>query len=107
MHEQATMTAAVLTAFGGPEVLAVRDDVPVPVPGREQVRVRVSAAALNNTDVWTREGAYGTAEDPDAPAGWLGPLAFPRIQGGDVGGVVDAAGAGARWSPSAVSMGDA
>jgi NADPH:quinone reductase-like Zn-dependent oxidoreductase len=52
----------------------------------------VSAAALDNTDVRTREGAYGTAEDPDAPAGWLGPIAFPRIQGGDVAGVVDASG---------------
>ncbi|HSP38446.1 MAG TPA: zinc-binding dehydrogenase [Frankiaceae bacterium] len=86
------MTAAVLTAFGGPEVLVVRHDVPTPIPGRGQVRVRVSAAAVNNTDLWTREGAYGTAEDPDAPAGWLGPIAFPRIQGGDVAGVVDAAG---------------
>ncbi|WP_337993962.1 zinc-binding dehydrogenase [Actinomycetospora lutea] len=94
MNDQATMTAAVLTAFGGPEVLAVRHDVPVPVPGREQVRVRVGAAALNNTDIWTREGAYGTADDPDARAGWLGPIAFPRIQGGDVAGVVDAVGAG-------------
>lgn len=95
MHDQDTMTAAVLTAFGGPEVLVVRHDVPIPLPGPEQVRVRVSAAALNNTDIWTREGAYGSAEDPDARAGWLGPIAFPRIQGGDVAGVVDAVGAGA------------
>ena len=86
------MSAAVLTAFGGPEVLVVRHDVPTPEPQHGQVRVRVSAAALNNTDVWTREGAYGTAEDPDARAGWLGPIAFPRIQGADVVGVVDAVG---------------
>lgn len=92
MRERTTMTAALLTAFGGPEVLVVRPDVPIPIPGQGQVRVRVSAAALNNTDVWTREGAYGTAEDPDARAGWLGPIAFPRIQGGDVAGVVDAVG---------------
>ncbi|GAA4872245.1 alcohol dehydrogenase family protein [Actinomycetospora straminea] len=92
MHDDSTMTAAVLTAFGGPEVLVVRDDVPIPLPAREQVRVRVSAASLNNTDLWTREGRYGTAEDPDAQAGWLGPIAFPRIQGGDVAGVVDAVG---------------
>ncbi|MHC1558290.1 zinc-binding dehydrogenase [Actinomycetospora sp. C-140] len=92
MHDEPMMTAAVLTAFGGPEVLHVRHDFPIPLPGREQVRVRVSAASLNNTDVWTREGAYGTADDPTAPAGWLGPIAFPRIQGGDVAGVVDAVG---------------
>ncbi len=92
MNEEATMTAAVLTAFGGPEVLLVRHDVPTPLPAQEQVRVRISAAALNNTDVWTRAGAYGTAEDPEAKAGWLGPIAFPRIQGADVVGVVDAVG---------------
>ncbi|MCO7219235.1 zinc-binding dehydrogenase [Klenkia sp. PcliD-1-E] len=90
----ATMTAALLTAFGGPDVLAVRHDVPVPAPGPGEARVRVRAAALNNTDVWTREGAYGTAEDPDAQAGWLGPVDFPRIQGADVAGVVDAVGPG-------------
>ncbi|GAA4825789.1 alcohol dehydrogenase family protein [Actinomycetospora corticicola] len=90
----ATMTGVVLTAFGGPEVLVVRRDLPVPSPGRAQVRLRVHAAALNNTDIWTREGAYGTAEDPAARAGWLGPIAFPRIQGGDVAGVVDAVGEG-------------
>ncbi|MCD2191145.1 zinc-binding dehydrogenase [Actinomycetospora soli] len=94
MTGEATMTGVVLTAFGGPEVLVVRHDLPVPHPARAQVRVRVVAAALNNTDVWTREGAYGTADDPDARAGWLGPIAFPRIQGGDVAGVVEAVGPG-------------
>lgn len=70
MTAQDTMSAAVLTAFGGSEVLVVRHDVPTPQPQTGQVRVRVSAAALNNTDVWTREGAYGTAEDPvREPAG--------------------------------------
>lgn len=88
------MIAAVLTGFGGPEVLEVREDVPVPVPGPGEVQVRISAAALNNTDVWTREGAYGTAEDPHARAGWRGDIAFPRIQGGDVAGYVSDVGPG-------------
>lgn len=48
----------------------------------------MGAAGCNNTDLWTREGSYGTAEDPDAKAGWTGPLDFPRIQGGDVAGTV-------------------
>ena len=58
--------------------------------------VEVTAAAVNNTDIWTREGAYGNADDPHAVAGWQGvPLEFPRIQGGDVVGVVVAVGTGA------------
>jgi NADPH:quinone reductase-like Zn-dependent oxidoreductase len=89
------MRAAVLTGHGGPEMLEVRDDVPVPLPGPGEVLVEVAAAAVNNTDIWTREGAYGTAEDPDAVAGWQGvPLDVPRIQGGDVVGTVAAVGPG-------------
>lgn len=85
-----SMRAVLLTRHGGPEVLDVRE-VPVPRPGSDEVLVRVAAAALNNTDVWTREGAYGR---PGPPSGWRGPIAFPRIQGGDVAGTVVAAGPG-------------
>jgi NADPH:quinone reductase-like Zn-dependent oxidoreductase len=88
-----TMRAAVLTAHGGPEVLEVRDDVPVPKPSEGQVLVRVTAAAVNNTDLWTREGAYGAPGDPDAVAGWRGvPISVPRIQGGDIAGTIAACG---------------
>lgn len=87
------MPAAVLTGFGGPEKLEMRT-VPVPRPGAGEVLVRVTAAALNNTDLWTRRGAYGLPGDPDALAGWRGPVDFPRIQGGDIAGEVAAAGDG-------------
>jgi NADPH:quinone reductase-like Zn-dependent oxidoreductase len=87
-----TMTAAVLTGHGGFDALEVRGDWPVPAPGEGEVLVRVTAAAVNNTDVWTREGAYGLPGDPDAKAGWRGPIAFPRVQGGDIAGVVVAVG---------------
>ena len=83
----ATMRAAVITRHGGPEVIELRE-VPVPRPADDEVLVKVGAAGCNNTDLWTREGSYGT----DEPAGWLGPLDFPRIQGGDVAGVVVASG---------------
>lgn len=87
------MRAVILTRHGGPEALEVRDDIPVPVPGADDVIVAVSAAGMNNTDVWSREGAYGTADDPAATAGWRGvPLDFPRIQGGDIAGRIIAVG---------------
>jgi NADPH:quinone reductase-like Zn-dependent oxidoreductase len=85
--------AAVLTRFGGPEAVEVRA-VPDPEPGPGQVRVRVGAAATNNTDLWTREGGYGLPGKPEARAGWKGPIDFPRIQGADVAGTVDAVGPG-------------
>lgn len=77
------MRAVVLTRFGGPEVLEPRE-LPDPGAAPGEVVVRVAAAAVNNTDVWTRSGAYGT----DEPAGWLGPVDFPRVQGADVCGEV-------------------
>ncbi len=92
------MRAAVTTRHGGLDAIELRE-MPVPRPGVGEVLVRVDAAGCNNTDLWTREGAYGaTDDDPDAKGGWLGPLDFPRIQGGDVAGTVvtsgDAAAAG-------------
>ncbi len=86
------MRAVRLVRHGGPEALELHE-VAVPEPGPGEVLVRVAAAGLNNTDVWTREGSYGR---PGPPAGWLGPLAFPRIQGGDVAGAVVAAGSPAH-----------
>jgi NADPH:quinone reductase-like Zn-dependent oxidoreductase len=95
MLTPATMTAAVTTGHGGPEMTVIRTDWPVPDPELGQALVRVTAAALNNTDIWTRSGAYGTTENPEAVAGWRGvPLEFPRIQGIDVTGVVERVGSG-------------
>jgi NADPH:quinone reductase-like Zn-dependent oxidoreductase len=87
------MTAAVLTRHGGADALEVRLDWPVPAVGSGEVLVRVSAAAVNNTDIWTREGAYGLPGQPNAKSGWRGPVEFPRVQGGDIAGVVVAVGA--------------
>ncbi|WP_040774306.1 zinc-binding dehydrogenase [Rhodococcus rhodnii] len=88
-----TMRAVRIPRHGGPEVLELVS-VPVPRPERGEVLVKVSAVALNNTDLWTREGAYGSAGDPGALSGWRGPIGFPRIQGADVAGHVAAVGDG-------------
>lgn len=100
MSEQSTMTAAVTVGHGGPDRIELRSDWPRPIPRPGEALVRVTAAALNNTDIWSRQGAYGTAGDPDAVVGWKGvPLDFPRIQGIDIAGEVCAVGATAdeRW----------
>lgn len=88
------MTAAVLVSHGELDALQLRREVPVPTPGAGEVLVRVSASAVNNTDIWTRQGAYGLPGQPDARAGWRGRITFPRIQGGDIAGMVVAVGSG-------------
>jgi NADPH:quinone reductase-like Zn-dependent oxidoreductase len=69
------MRAAVLTSFGGPEALVVRE-VPPPAALATEVVVRTAAAALNPVEAMIRSGAYKLAEPP-AILGW------------DVAGVVD------------------
>lgn len=57
------MIAIAITAPGGPEVLMpVRQ--PVPVPGPEDVLIRVAAAGVNGPDLAQRRGQY--APPPDA-----------------------------------------
>ena len=100
-----TMRAAVLTARGGPEVLVVRDDVPVPEPRAGEVLVAVAACGVNNTDINTRVGWYsrsvteattgdGFAEAQEGDSAWGGGLTFPRIQGADPCGGIVAVGPG-------------
>ena len=91
-----TMKAMVLTGHGGLDRLEYRDDIAVPVPARNEVLIEVSACGMNNTDIWVREGAYGSDEDPDAVSSWRADnttLAFPRIQGADIVGRIVGTGA--------------
>ena len=48
------MRAVVLEEKGGPEVLQVRDDIPDPVPGPEEVLVDIVSSALNRADLLQR-----------------------------------------------------
>ncbi|WP_167856111.1 alcohol dehydrogenase family protein [Natronospirillum operosum] len=92
-----TMRAIQLTGHGGLDKLVYRQDVPVPQPAAGEVLIRVSACGMNNTDVWVREGAYGSETDPGAVSTWRrgrSTLEFPRIQGTDTVGEIVAVGDG-------------
>ena len=91
-----TMRGVVLTGHGGPEMIEWREDLPKPTPKRGEVLVRVRASAVNNTDINTRVGWYSRSGAPGEDGGWTGaPLRFPRIQGIDACGVIEAVGEGA------------
>jgi NADPH:quinone reductase-like Zn-dependent oxidoreductase len=68
---------------GGLEQLAYVD-VPEPVPGPDEVRIRVRAAAFNRLDRFTLEGIPGV------------PVVLPHILGSDGAGTVDRLGDGVR-----------
>ncbi|MFF2454698.1 alcohol dehydrogenase family protein [Isoptericola sp. NPDC058082] len=93
----AVMAAVQLVGHGGLDRLVYRDDVPTPVPAAGEVLIDVHACGMNNTDVWVREGAYGTETDPGSVSTWRrgrSTLTFPRIQGADTVGVIAAVGDG-------------
>ncbi len=103
-----TMTAAVLSGHGGFDKLEIRDDVPVPRAGQDEVLIQVGACGMNNTDINTRIGWYsqtvstgttargateGITDVAERQATWgFGALVFPRIQGADVAGRIVAVG---------------
>jgi NADPH2:quinone reductase len=86
--------AVVAAAYGGPEVLELRD-VDVPASGPGQVQIEVRAAALNPIDHKLYSGAMG--DDPDR---------LPMRVGLEVAGVVTAVGEGATGPAGPVSVCD-
>jgi len=77
-----TMKAWRVHQWGEPETMTF-EDVPIPEPTRGEVRIRVSAAALNFFDILQVQGKY-QIKPP-----------FPFTPGAEVAGVVDAVGPGA------------
>ena len=75
------MKAILLTAYGDVDKLEVRD-VPEPVPGPNEISVRMVAAGINPVDWKLRSGAL---------AAWM-PLELPAILGRDASGTVVAVG---------------
>lgn len=97
------MAAVLLMGHGDLDKLVYRTDVPVVQPAAREVLIEISACGMNNTDVWVRQGAYGTEDDAGAVSSWRRQeptLTFPRIQGTDIVGRI--ATVGPDVSPSRV-----
>jgi NADPH2:quinone reductase len=73
------MQAIRLHAFGGPEVLHL-DEVPLPTPGADQVRIKIEASGVNFADVYNRTGQYA--------------ISLPAVLGSEAAGVVEEVGPG-------------
>jgi putative PIG3 family NAD(P)H quinone oxidoreductase len=88
------MKAITIPQYGGPEVLTLAE-VADPVPGPDEIRVKVQHSALNRADTLQRRGAY---PDPVARA--------VEIPGLEYSGVVESVGARVTmWSPGDRVMG--
>ena len=77
------MQAILITKKGGPEVLELRE-APTPVPADGEVLIRVMAAGLNRSDVYSRISQSYSGKDG------------PEIPGLEVSGVIAGCGPGVR-----------
>lgn len=77
------MKAAVISHFGPPDVLTIKD-APTPVPAEKEVLVKVKAIGVNFADVFARLGVY-----PAIPKA-------PFVPGIEYAGVVERTGKGVR-----------
>ena len=82
-----SMRAVEITRPGGPEVLAVTER-PVPVPGADEILIRVAYAGVNRPDALQRAGAYKAPADASD---------LPGLEAS--GEVVAVGGAVSRWRP--------
>ena len=81
------MKAVVCEAFGGPEVLALRDVPDPPPPGPGEIQVRIEARGVQYVDVLMLAGQYQFRPEP------------PFIPGSEAAGVVVSVGAGVTQVP--------
>ncbi|QQE78925.1 zinc-binding dehydrogenase [Alicyclobacillus sp. SO9] len=78
------MIAVKVMGYGGVDKLQIVTEA-IPEPKENEVLIKVKACAINNTEIWMREGAYGT----DSKSGWRPEgVQFPRTPGSDIAGRV-------------------
>src|SRR5258708_13717419 len=84
------MKAILITKKGGPEVLELRE-IATPVPAAGEVLIKIKAAGLNRSDIYSRSShAYGKKESDEGG----------EIPGLEVSGHIEACGPGGkRWNP--------
>lgn len=76
------MKTVQVNGYGGVEQLEVVER-PMPKPDAGEGLVEVKACGINNTEIWMREGEYGT----DRESGWKPEgVQFPRVPGSDISG---------------------
>ena len=81
------MTAAVIHEHGARDVVRL-EQIPIPQPAADEVRIKVYACALNWLDVGIRRGPQ------------FGAVPLPLTTGVDISGVIDAVGAAvSAWQP--------
>jgi NADPH:quinone reductase len=81
----ATMKAAAIARFGGPEVLTLHS-LPIPTPGRQDVLIAIHTAGVGSWDTSIRDGSWRLSSRPK----------FPLLPGTDGAGIIVAKGAGVR-----------
>ncbi|XP_068949450.1 quinone oxidoreductase-like isoform X1 [Petaurus breviceps papuanus] len=74
------MRAIRVFEFGGPDVLKLQKDIPVPEPEENQVLIKVHACGVNPVETYIRSGTYSRTPT------------LPYTPGTDVAGVVEAVG---------------
>ncbi len=79
MTEKQNMRAVAITAFGGPDRLMLRE-MPRPIPGPDEVLIRVEAAGVGLWDAKVRRGQ-------------IGERSFPLILGWESTGIIEQTGA--------------
>lgn len=87
------MQAIVFDTPGGSKVLRI-GEVPIPIPGEKQVRIKVAAAGVNRADILQRKGKY-----PPPPGA-------SSILGLEVSGIIESVGKGCvKWKTGDRVMG--
>jgi NADPH:quinone reductase-like Zn-dependent oxidoreductase len=82
------MRAAIQVGYGDPEVSVRLGDMPTPVPGPDEVLVRVAGATLNRKDLFAIANLTGPGIRPRPP--------LPHVNGTDAWGTIASVGPGVR-----------
>src|SRR5215218_4579474 len=88
----AAVRAIRISEWGGPEVLELVEDAPLPEPSDGQVLIRVARAGVNFADTHARENSY------------LARYELPLTPGAEVAGTVEHDGGGFRAGQRVVSL---